>query len=138
VVASDNELKLRPILEKVLPHEPGRNSVAAGKLLDPTLGPSSSLFCFGRSDKASAPKAGEVRRVTIAVAGGESFDRSRTMIFTQNSGDGRKQDAFTVRSSAISEEKRVLPREARQSVAEDPLEIGNEVAVVAGDAPEEG
>jgi hypothetical protein len=60
------------------------------------------------------------------------------MIFTQNSGDGRKQDAFTVRSSAISEEKRVLPREARQSVAEDPLEIGNEVAVVAGDAPEEG
>lgn len=124
MISGDNELELRPVLEKVLPHEPGRNSVAAGKLLDPTFGPASALFCFGRSDKASAPKAGEVRRVTIAVAGGESFDRSRTMIFTQNSGDGRKQDALTVRSSAVSEEKRVLTREARQSVAEDPLGIG--------------
>ena len=138
MISGDNELELRPVVEKVLPHEPGRNCVAAGKLLDPTLSPASALFCFGRSDKAGAPKAGEVRRVTIGVAGGESLDRSRTMIFTQNSGDDRKQDALTVRSSAVSEEKRLLTREARQSVAEDALEVGNEIAVAAGDALEEG
>ena len=60
------------------------------------------------------------------------------MIVTQNSGDGRKQDALTVRSGAVSEEKRVLTREAGEPVAEDALEIGNEVAVAAGDALEEG
>ena len=59
-----------------------RNRVAAGKLLNPALSPASALFCFGRSDKAGTPKAGEVRRVTIGVARGESLDRSRTMIFT--------------------------------------------------------
>jgi hypothetical protein len=83
MIAGDDELELRPVFEKVLPHEPGRNCVAAGKLLDPTLSPASALFCFGRSDEAGAAKAGQICRMSVGVARCEGLDWRRLVIVAE-------------------------------------------------------
>lgn len=44
MVARNQQLELGDVFEEVLPHEPRRNGVAAGKLLDSAVGPAASLF----------------------------------------------------------------------------------------------
>ncbi len=46
VVAGDDELKGRPECEKILPHEPGGDWVAAGQRLDLVFGPMSAFLGF--------------------------------------------------------------------------------------------
>ena len=75
MIAGDDQLERGPVLEEILAHETGRDGVAAGELLDPRFGPASALLGFGRGDEAGAAEAGEVGRVTIAVARREGLDR---------------------------------------------------------------
>ena len=54
MIAGDDELELRDVLEEVLPHEPRCNPVASGKRLDLAFRPSPPLLGFDSGYETSA------------------------------------------------------------------------------------
>lgn len=54
MIADDREFELRREGEKILPHEPRRDRIAARELLDAGLSPSLAFFGFGYCDKPCA------------------------------------------------------------------------------------
>jgi len=64
VIAGDQELELRRILEEVLAHKSRADLVAAGQCLDLGLGPAPTFLGFHRSDEAGAAQSGN--KETIA------------------------------------------------------------------------
>jgi len=65
MIAGDNQLELRRILEEILPHEPRRNLIAACERLDSALGPAPAFFCLDGGDETRATQAGKVRGMPI-------------------------------------------------------------------------
>ena len=72
VVAGDDQLEGGDELEKVLPHEPRADLVAAGKRLDLCFGPAPALLGFARGDQTGATQSGEVGRMALGLRRGES------------------------------------------------------------------
>jgi hypothetical protein len=65
MIASDDQLELRRILEEILPHEPRRNLIAACERLDSALGPAAALFRLDGGDEARAAQTCKVCRMTV-------------------------------------------------------------------------
>ena len=88
MVASDDELEGRLVLEEVLAHEACSDRITAGKLLYAGLGPAPALFGFRGCDEARAAKAGEIGRVAVAVCRRERLDRRASMVIAKYSCNG--------------------------------------------------
>ena len=58
VVADDTDFERWLVVEKILPHEAGRDGISSGELLDPTLVPVSAGFGFMCDDQAGTAKGG--------------------------------------------------------------------------------
>jgi hypothetical protein len=137
VVARDEQLEGRGKLEKILPHEPRRDRVAARQLFDASLGPAPALFGFSGCNEARAAKAGEVRRVAVAVARSEGLNRRSFVIVAEQACRRRQQDRLAVRAGPVREEQGMFLREPSQCVANRTLKVGDKLGIAAGDPVKE-
>ena len=58
MIAGDQQLELRSVLEKILSHEARGDLIAAGQRLDLALGPTSAFFGFHGGHKAGTAQSG--------------------------------------------------------------------------------
>lgn len=117
MIASDQQLECRDELEKVLPHEPRGNFIAASQRLDSRLRPAPAFLRLGRGDEPRAAQAGEVGRVTVGVRGGEGLNRGCRVIIGENAGDSVDENRFAVCAGSVQEEQRMFARDAGQGIA---------------------
>ena len=87
MVAGDEQLEGRHEVEKVLPHEAGRQPITAGQGLDLGLVPAASLLCFLRHNQASAAQLGQIGRVALGVAGDERAHVGNRGVVAEDAGD---------------------------------------------------
>lgn len=134
MIASDQQLECRDELEKVLPHEPRGNFIAASQRLDSRLRPAPAFLRLGRGDEPRAAQAGEVGRVTVGVRGGEGLNRGCRVIIGENAGDSVDENRFAVCAGSVQEEQRMFARDAGQGIAANPAQKPNELSIASGDA----
>src|SRR5262249_38726429 len=108
MIARDNQLELRPILEEILPHEPRRNLVATCERLDPALGPTSTFFGLDGGDEACAAQAGNICGMPINGRCRERLNRSRAMVVAGAGRNRIEKSGFPVCTNSIHKEKLLL------------------------------
>jgi hypothetical protein len=75
--------------------------------------------------------------VVLVGCVGEGLDGCRCSVGVENAGDGLEEDSLAVATLAVAVEQRMLTRTAGQRVAGDALQVGQQLAVIAGDLREE-
>src|SRR5262249_35274396 len=123
MIAGDNQLELRRVLEEVLAHESRRNLVAAGERFDSAVGPAAAFFCLDSGDETRAAQAGKVCGMPIDGRCRERLDWGRAVVVAGAGRNRIEKCGFPVCTKSIEKEKRVLLCRASERVSGYTLKI---------------
>src|SRR5262249_21972361 len=116
MIAGDNQLELRRVLEEILPHEPRRNLVAACERFDSALGPAAAFFRFDGGDETGAAQTCKVCGVTVNGWRRKWLDWSRAVMISGGSHNCIEECCLSVCAKPIEEEKGVLLCRASEGI----------------------
>jgi hypothetical protein len=85
MVPGKEQLELRDEFEKVLPHEPCCDFVAAGERFDLAFVPPAAFVSLYRGDKARAPQPRQIRRMPVLCGRNERLDGGGAVIVADTS-----------------------------------------------------
>ncbi len=117
MVAGNKQLEGRHEVEKVLPHEAGRQPITTGQGFDFGFVPAASLLRFLRHNQASTAQLCQISRVALGVTGDKSTHIGHRGVVPEDAGDEVDKGALAIRAGAIAENKRVLGREAGAAIS---------------------
>ena len=121
VVAAEQQLECRLILEIVLPHVSCRDLLAAAQCLDPELVPPSSSLCLLGAYETCAAQPCKLGRVSVVLGLSERLHTGIRCIIPQDAAYHVDEGAFAVASAAITKKYGLLSGVAAKTVASHPL-----------------